>query len=297
MLKVDIGLPKTSLTSLTSLPHREFMTYQTTTKVPLSGYTVIGNSTSTRLFHPELSPEGYLNVTPSFIYYLQTDPAPRYIATTPLSCVLAREYTKGLVIFRTNVYGGSDVYDGSVNFLQTNVTVQLPPTPGFFYRRVYYNGSLSGPVSSVTIGGYEGIVFVSEPAPPTSSLTPTVQPSVLPTVASDLFLSQQPTKYATLASTLSPSVANSRSPSQIQQSSLSVTALPSSNLVASHSPSIYPSTSSKLSPTSSNSPTFASTSMNVSHSARRQVFPSTATSWCIPGYWQKPTGIILVQVN
>ena len=54
MLTADIGTPQTSLKNLSYNLNREFMTYQTRTKVPLSDYTVIGNTTSTRLYHPEL---------------------------------------------------------------------------------------------------------------------------------------------------------------------------------------------------------------------------------------------------
>ena len=121
-----------------------------------------------------------------------------------MSCVLAREYTKGLIIYRTNVYGGGDVYDGSAKFLLTNVTVQLPVIPGFFYRRVLYNGSLSGPVRTVTIGGYEGMVFVSVPSTSAPSSPPTRTPSASPTWTS--------TSPPSVVSSSAPSVFPSQSP-------------------------------------------------------------------------------------
>mmetsp|Transcript_33453 Transcript_33453/g.45825 ORF Transcript_33453/g.45825 Transcript_33453/m.45825 type:complete len:369 (+) Transcript_33453:1584-2690(+) len=177
MLQVDIGTPKTSISSLIPNPRREFMSYQTTTKVPQNGYTVIGNTSSLRLYHPELSADGYLAVVPSYIYFLQRDPDHRSIPTTPTSCVLAREYTKGLVVYRTNIYGGGDTYGGSVNFLKSNITVQLPVQAGLTFRRVFYNGSLSAPVTSVQLGGYEGAVFVTSITTPTPTSTPsTSQP-------------------------------------------------------------------------------------------------------------------------
>ena len=204
MLKADIGTPQTSLKNLSYNLNRKFMTYQTRTKVPLSDYTVIGNTTSTRLYHPELSPQGYLDVVPSLVYYLQRGSSHPSIPTTPVSCVLAREYTKGLVIYRTNVYGGGDLYGGSAKFLLTNVTVQLPVIPGFFYRRVLFNGSLSGPVHSVTIGGYEGMVFVSVPSTSAQSSSPRMYPSAGPTLSSTLAPS--------FATTVSPSGLPSQSP-------------------------------------------------------------------------------------
>ncbi len=163
MLKVDIGLPKTRAEDLTTfpgiasgVPKREFMAYQTRTAKPLNDYTVIGFANESRVVHPEVSSTGYLDVVPSFIYYLQR-PAKDHpqIRHTPTECVLAREYTKGLVLYRTDVYGNS------LSFLKSSVVVTLPK--GVNYRRIRFDGSLDPiPVNgTITLHGYEGAIFVA----------------------------------------------------------------------------------------------------------------------------------------
>ena len=188
MLSVDIGVPKVSIKDLWPLPSgakREFMAYQTKTAVPSNSYTVIGNSSQTRLNHPELSPTGYLTMRPSFVYYLQRAADHPQIPQTPLNAVLAREYTKGLVMYRTDVYGGS------LSFLQSSVTFTLPVADGISFRRVYYNGSLGPIATSVTLNGYEGAIFKAQINPTSSptvlsssspSAIPTFEPSSLPSV-------------------------------------------------------------------------------------------------------------------
>lgn len=155
MLKVDIGIPITKPEELTELGHvREFMAYQTRTNQPLNSYTVIGFTNESRVVHPEVSSFGYLEVIPTYIYYLQRS-MKDHPQIKPTECVLAREYTKGLVLYRTDVYGNS------VTFLKSSVLVTLPK--GKTYRRVNFDGSLD-PVSvngTVTIFGYQGAIFVA----------------------------------------------------------------------------------------------------------------------------------------
>lgn len=43
-----------------------------------------------------------------------------YLSGTPMECVLARNYSKGLVLVRTAVYGGSSDFLTSVATIQLN---------------------------------------------------------------------------------------------------------------------------------------------------------------------------------
>ena len=163
MLKVDIGIPKTRVEDLATFPgiasgvaKREFMAYQTRTSVPLNDYTVIGFANESRVVHPEVSTTGFLDTIPSMIYYLQRSAKDHpQIKHTPIDCVLAREYTKGLVLYRTDVYGNS------LSFMKSSVLVTLPK--GINYRRIRFDGSLDPiPVNgTVTLFGYEGAIFVA----------------------------------------------------------------------------------------------------------------------------------------
>ena len=197
MLKVDIGLPVASMSDLSYRPNREFMAYESTTTVPSNSYTVIGHSNESKVVQENLfAPQGYLETLPSFIYYLQREKDHPQIPHTPLSCVLAREYTKGLALYRTDVYGSS------LSFLLTNVTVQLPV--GKMYRRIQYNGNLGPPVTSVKLYGYEGAIFVAFPITSPPSISPSLKPSLAPTAVPSTIPTIRPTYNPTLSPTVNP---------------------------------------------------------------------------------------------
>lgn len=118
-------------------------------------YTVIGNSLDTELVHPELLPNGSVPVTPSGIFYLQRAAGHPAVPTAPLEAVLARTYTKGMVVYRTDMFGASR------DFMTTRrVRVELPGR----YRRLHRNGRRLGKCSSsLTLRGYEGAILVADP--------------------------------------------------------------------------------------------------------------------------------------
>lgn len=153
LLKVDIGVPANSF-PVGSEP----LQYMIATAVPISDYTIVGNSSSLFLVHPEVAASGILPVIPSFIYYAQQCPTHAQIPGSKYACVLARRYTKGVVFYNTDTYGNN------LNFLLTNATATLPL--GIF-QRVFYNGSISTQLytDSVTIQGYEGAIYVDAHLP------------------------------------------------------------------------------------------------------------------------------------
>ena len=133
----------------------EAMKYTTYTTSPLSDYTIIGNTTSSALSHPELGVDGSIPVVPSYIYYLQRS-TNTVAAGVPEQAVVARKYKRGLVVYRAYWHGANQAFEPTVS-----TAVDL----GGEYRRVRYDGSLSDVVSSVVLRGYEGAVFVSASCP------------------------------------------------------------------------------------------------------------------------------------
>jgi hypothetical protein len=92
-----------------------------------------------------------LSIVPSHIYYAwrssSSDPPTRQ----PSDAVLGRNYTRGLVFFRTKTYG----YDTSAFYNFVPVTLRLDS----WYRRVFLNGTLGPLVDEVTIAMFEGVVL------------------------------------------------------------------------------------------------------------------------------------------
>lgn len=114
----------------------------------------VGDSTSTVLTHPT---KGNIPTVPTCIYILHQIDSRNYRYANggliPYDAVYARNYTKGIVLYRTLAqYSG--LWSGYEN--GNPVTVQLPGV----YRRVNYDGTLGPPVTEVQIRGFEGIILV-----------------------------------------------------------------------------------------------------------------------------------------
>ena len=154
-MEIDIGVPSNSMPEGT-----EPLKYMVATESPLSDYTIIGSANETTLHHTEVSDDGKLSILPSFLYYAWRDVDHPYVPGAPLEAVVARQYTKGLVMFRTDLFGGNLAWLSS----NETMTVQLNDT----YRRVTMamNESLGkstatlGPrITSIVLGPYEGAVL------------------------------------------------------------------------------------------------------------------------------------------
>ncbi|MEO2168518.1 MAG: hypothetical protein ABGY42_10440 [bacterium] len=129
--------------------------YMVTTQAGGS-YTIIGDSTDLVLSHPELLPAGEVPVVPSHIFHLQRSPDHPAVPGAPAESVLARRYTNGLVLYRTDMFGGN------TDFMKSKrIRVTLPER---MYRRVKRNGRrLTGCRSVVSLRGYEGAILVRDP--------------------------------------------------------------------------------------------------------------------------------------
>jgi hypothetical protein len=160
------------------------MTYQFKTVEPLSDYTYVGNTSATTLFHAELDigtsealglRPGEHVVLPTFTYYYtKLGDYPSSMIRSATECVLARHFTKGLVLYRTDTFGSS------ASFRLTNETVSLPSDAD--YWEVQFDGSLKGPVTETVIGGYEGKIFVRTAFDYTTPL-PSSMPTSMPSAA------------------------------------------------------------------------------------------------------------------
>ena len=159
-LLVDIGEPEPTA-ALALLPGEEPIQYQVRTEAPLSDYTLLGNSSGASLWHSELGSSGELSISPSNVFYL-AKAAPSTIAGAPSSAVLARRFTRGLVLFRTDLFGHSPEFMAT-----SSETMALNGT----YRRVSRvavagAAELGDLITEISLAGYEGAVLVREEAPP-----------------------------------------------------------------------------------------------------------------------------------
>ncbi|GIV17798.1 MAG: hypothetical protein KatS3mg022_3233 [Armatimonadota bacterium] len=146
LLSTDIGVPENTIPA--GKRPIDILDYAASTIMK------VGDSTSTVFVHPD---KGNIPTVPTYIYILQQIDSRNYRYANggliPYDAVYARNYTKGIVLYRTLAqYSGlRSGYDGG-----NPVTVQLPDT----YRRVNYDGTLGPPVTEVQIRGFEGIILV-----------------------------------------------------------------------------------------------------------------------------------------
>lgn len=147
ILSRNIGTPVTTGVPAGTQP----VVYMMPTTVPLSDYTIIGNTSSTQLCNAQLDPSGCIPVIPTFVYYAYIGGPTPGVPGLPACAVLARQFTNGLALFYTDTWGGSASFA-----VTSSPLIQLNGT----YQRIYLNGSLSAPMTSIVLGGYEGAVFI-----------------------------------------------------------------------------------------------------------------------------------------
>jgi hypothetical protein len=153
----DLGVPMPHASDA-MLAGEEPLQYMVRTEVPLSDYTILGSSTNETLKHAELDESGSIAILPTHAFYLIR--GPDALPGAPSSAVLARRYTRGLVLYRTDTFGHSETFMAS-----SSVVLPLNGT----YRRVSRvagNTTLGEPITEVRLQGYEGAVLVKEPDPP-----------------------------------------------------------------------------------------------------------------------------------
>lgn len=150
LLSVDIGVPANSMPE-----GAKPLTY-TAHKKPSAenqwgdSYFKIGDTTSTTLVHPEFE-TGTLEAKPTYTYYAWHSDTFTVAEVAPSEAVLARDFTKGKVLFYTHFNRGD-----AEHLQKTSPVINL----GGLYHRVNFDGSLSEPISEISLQGYEAAILL-----------------------------------------------------------------------------------------------------------------------------------------
>ncbi len=142
MLEVDIGQPANSIPQGYS---PITLTYRNGGDLPDN---IVVGDTATPVLNNNFAPFAGKPVYPTYVFALASGTIPGRSTTYT---VFARKYTKGLVLLKmTSNYESADVGDTSAT------THTLPGV----YRRVNWDGTLSEPITQITLKGMEGAVLV-----------------------------------------------------------------------------------------------------------------------------------------
>lgn len=145
LLAVDLGLPAQQIPEgYEPIP----LMLSTETPYP-ADYTVVGDASQTSVVHADL-PEGISHLLPTYTYFLYQSES-TVVTGGPEDMVLAREFTKGKVLYRTDFFGKSRDF-----YISEPVTVYLD-TP---MRVVGADGQVGDYVEEVIIGGYQGLFLL-----------------------------------------------------------------------------------------------------------------------------------------
>ncbi len=120
------------------------------TSTPVAAdYTIVGDSSMNEVVHADL-PNGLTHLSPTYTYFLYQSER-LVVAGGPEDMVLAREFDKGRVLYRTD-FNGKNVsfYDTS----KLTITLDVPMKP------VDANGNIGEYVNEIEIGGYEGLFLL-----------------------------------------------------------------------------------------------------------------------------------------
>jgi len=176
LLRVDIGVPANSIPE-----GKEALMYMENLYVngAYHPFSAVGRSTATQVYFADWAGNetGYVPAVPTHIYYLwrSAESAASFnlngdTGTWPRDTILARKYTKGLVLYRCPYFRPSG--SSFVAYVNNEVTVPLDGV----YRRVNYDGTLGPPITEITLRGYESAILVSaaETTAPNVQLTVSV---------------------------------------------------------------------------------------------------------------------------
>ncbi|WP_045496040.1 hypothetical protein [Vibrio hyugaensis] len=145
LLAIDLGAPANQVPeNMVATP----LMMSTSTPTP-SDYTIIGDSTMNEVVHADL-PDGLVYVLPTYTYFAYQSET-NVVPQGPTEMVLAREFSKGRVLYRTDFFGKSADY-----FSAPKITIHLDKP----MRPVDRNGDIGEYVSQIEIGGYEGLFLL-----------------------------------------------------------------------------------------------------------------------------------------
>ncbi|WP_122053410.1 hypothetical protein [Vibrio sp. Evd11] len=145
LLAVDLGEPNARIPDgFNAIP----LMMSTSTPEP-ADYTIVGDSSMNEVVHADL-PNGLTHLSPTHTYFLYQS-ARSVVAGGPEDMVLAREFSNGRVLYRTDFHGKN------MSFYETpklTITLDVPMKP------VDGNGNIGEYVTEIQIGGYEGLFLL-----------------------------------------------------------------------------------------------------------------------------------------
>ncbi len=145
LLAVDLGEPSNIVPD-----GYEAISLMLSTRTPEpADYTIVGDASMSEVVHADL-PKGRTRLSPTYIYFLYQSER-SVVAGGPEDMVLAREFSNGRVLYRTDFHGKS------VNFYEAvklTVKLDVPMKP------VDANGNVGEYVTEIEIGGYEGLFLL-----------------------------------------------------------------------------------------------------------------------------------------
>ncbi|MCC4782983.1 hypothetical protein CSB62_20085 [Vibrio splendidus] len=145
LLAVDLGEPNARIPDgFNAIP----LMMSTSTPEP-KDYTIVGDSSMNEVVHADL-PNGLTHLSPTHTYFLYQS-ARSVVAGGPEDMVLAREFSSGRVLYRTDFHGKN------MSFYETpklTITLDVPMKP------VDENGNIGEYVTEIQIGGYEGLFLL-----------------------------------------------------------------------------------------------------------------------------------------
>ncbi|MDR9826216.1 hypothetical protein RCJ22_11405 [Vibrio sp. FNV 38] len=142
---IDIGKPANTIPDhYQPIP----MMLSTVTHTP-ADYTIIGDSSMFELVHQDL-PNGITYVAPTYSYFLYQSEQ-FVVPGGPQDMVLAREFSNGRVLYRTDFFGKN------VDFYSTpEITIALDKP----MRPVLPDGQIGDYTNEISLGGYEGLILL-----------------------------------------------------------------------------------------------------------------------------------------
>ncbi|ENC6709723.1 hypothetical protein ABKY54_004333 [Vibrio harveyi] len=145
LLAVDLGEPVNQIPEgFTAIP-----LMMSTSTPSAADYTVVGDSSMNEVVHADL-PDGLAHVLPTYTYFAFRSEE-FVVSDGPIEMVLAREFSKGRVLYRTDFFGKSADY-----FTAPKITITLDKP----MRPVDKDGNVGDYVSDIHIGGYEGLFLL-----------------------------------------------------------------------------------------------------------------------------------------
>ncbi|MFS1504088.1 hypothetical protein BCU13_011840 [Vibrio lentus] len=145
LLAVDLGEPNARIPDgFNAIP----LMMSTSTPEP-ADYTIVGDSSMNEVVHADL-PNGLTHLSPTHTYFLYQS-ARSVVTGGPEDMVLARGFSNGRVLYRTDFHGKN------MSFYETpklTITLDVPMKP------VDENGNIGEYVTEIQIGGYEGLFLL-----------------------------------------------------------------------------------------------------------------------------------------